>query len=89
MLMDIFTTLSSKMYGRARRLTPSQVSAASWQKSSFSSYNGSCLEIGRLEPGRIGVRDTKDNGTGPILIFTDREWSAFILGAKDGQFDNI
>jgi Domain of unknown function (DUF397) len=85
----MIAALSWKMYGRARGVTPAQVSEASWRKSAFSNYNGSCVEIGRLQPGRIGVRDTKDNGAGPVLIFTDREWSAFISGAKNGQFDNI
>jgi hypothetical protein len=77
------------MYRPARGVTPAQVSGASWRKSSFSNYNGSCVEIGRIQPDRIGVRDTKANGRGPVLIFTDSEWSAFILGAKDGQFDKI
>jgi hypothetical protein len=87
--MDMLTKLRIKFYRHARRTTPAQVRGGFWRKSSFSNYNGSCIEIGRLQPGRIGVRDTKDNGTGPILIFTDSEWSAFILGAKDGQFDSI
>lgn len=87
--MGIFAALTWKIYHQARGATPAQVSGISWRKSSFSSYNGSCVEIGRLQSGRIGVRDTKDKGTGPVLIFTDREWSAFISGAKDGQFDNI
>jgi hypothetical protein len=50
--------------------------------------NGSCVEIGRLLPDRIGVRDTKDDGKGLVLVFTASEWSAFIAGAKAGQFDN-
>jgi hypothetical protein len=77
------------MYGRARGVTPSQVSAASWRKSSFSNMDGSCVEIGRLMPNCIGVRDTKDDGAGPVLAFTDSEWRAFVSGAKDGQFDHI
>lgn len=67
--MGIFTALSWKIYGQARGVTPAQVKRASWRKSTFSSMNGSCVEIGWLEPGRIGVRDTKDRGTGPVLIF--------------------
>jgi Domain of unknown function (DUF397) len=87
--MRVFTALSRKAYSRARGVTPAQVSGAHWLKSSFSGYNGNCIEIARLQSDRIGVRDTKDNGTGPVLIFTNREWSAFISGAKDGQFDSI
>jgi hypothetical protein len=87
--MGIIAARSWKRYGRARGVTQSQVSGAYWQKSTFSNMNGSCVEIGRLLPDRIGVRDTKDNGTGPVLVFTEAEWSAFISGAKNGQFDNI
>jgi hypothetical protein len=46
------------------------------------------VEVGLL-PDRVGVRDTKDNGTGPVLIFTGAEWDAFITGAKEGQFDHL
>jgi hypothetical protein len=87
--MGMFAALSWKVYSQARGVTPAQVRGASWRKSSFSNYNGSCVEIGRLQPGLIGVRDTKDNGAGPVLMFTEREWSAFVSGAKGGQFDNI
>lgn len=87
--MRMFAALGRKIYWQRHGTTQAQVSGASWRKSSFSNYNGSCVEIGRLQPDCIGVRDTKDSGAGPVLIFTDREWSAFILGAKDGQFDNI
>ena len=87
--MRNFTTLSGKMYSHARGVTAAQVNGASWRKSSFSSMNGSCVEIGRLLANSIGVRDSKDNGTGPVLVFTESEWSAFISGAKDGQFDDL
>jgi hypothetical protein len=87
--MGIFAAPSWKRYGQARGVAPAQVRGASWRKSSFSNYNGSCVEAGRLQPGFIGVRDTKDNSSGPVLIFTDREWSAFISGAKEGQFDDM
>jgi hypothetical protein len=51
--------------------------------------NGSCVEISRLSPDHLGARDTKDNGAGPILVFTNAEWAAFVTGAKEGQFDNF
>jgi Domain of unknown function (DUF397) len=87
--MRVLAALSWRMYRKARGVTPAQVRGASWLKSSFSGYNGNCVEVARLQPDCIGVRDTKDNETGPLLIFTNNEWGAFISGAKDGQFDNI
>jgi len=69
-------------------VTVADISRTSWRKSSFSAMNGNCVEIGWLQSGRIGVRDTKDHGGGPVLIFSDAEWSAFIAGVKSGQFDN-
>jgi hypothetical protein len=77
------------MYYRARGVNSADVNRAFWCKSSFSNLNGSCVEIARLRSDRIGVRDTKDNGTGPVLIFTGPEWTAFIAGAKEGQFDSF
>ncbi len=81
--------LLRKPYYRSHGVTPRDVVRASWQKSRYSNLNGSCVEIGRILPDRIGVRDTKDNGSGPVLFFTGAEWSAFIAAAKSGQFDNL
>lgn len=38
----------------------------------------------RIQPGSWTVRDT---ATGTELVFTEQEWTAFRLGAKDGEFD--
>ena len=81
--------LNSKPYYRAHGVTVDDVSRASWRRSTFSNLNGACVEIARIPPNRIGVRDKKDDGNGPILFFTDAEWSAFISGAKSGEFDNL
>jgi hypothetical protein len=34
----------------------------------------------------IGLRDSR-RPEGPILVFTEQEWEAFLGGAKDGEFD--
>lgn len=36
--------------------------------------------------GYIGMRNGADPD-GPVLVFTQDEWDAFVLGAKDGEFD--
>jgi hypothetical protein len=87
--MKLLIMLNSKRYNRSRGVTQADIGRVSWRKSSFSSYNGSCFEVSHLSPGRIGVRDTKDNGTGPVLVFTSAEWSTFIARAKSGQFDKL
>jgi Domain of unknown function (DUF397) len=43
-------------------------SKARWRKSNASG-DGGCVEVAYLD-GVIGVRDTKDNGAGPVLMFT-------------------
>lgn len=59
-----------------------------WIKSSFSFSNGNCVEVAHLPGGHIGVRDSKDPA-GPILRFTLDEWSAFLGGARNGEFDGF
>jgi hypothetical protein len=35
----------------------------------------------------ILVRDTKDQGHGPIHRYTPEEWRAFVAGVRNGEFD--
>ncbi|MFC7598095.1 DUF397 domain-containing protein [Terrabacter sp. GCM10028922] len=60
-------------------------SSARWRKSSTSD-SGGCVEVARVG-GVIGVRDTKANGAGPVLEFNDVEWTAFLAGVANGEFD--
>lgn len=61
--------------------------AAGWHKSSCSQGQTGCVEVSRQVPGWIGVRDSKLGGRSPILAFTPHEWTAFLAGARDGEFD--
>lgn len=63
-------------------------SGAYWKKSSQSMTNGNCVEVADLGGGHVGIRDSKDQ-TGPVLQFTPDEWTAFLGGVRNGEFDSF
>jgi hypothetical protein len=56
-----------------------------FRKSSFS-VGGGCVEVRRLPDGRIALRDSKDVSL-PPHHFTPVEWTAFLAGVRNGEFD--
>jgi hypothetical protein len=76
--MDIYSGMS------ATDLPP-----LSWQKSGRSNANGNCVELAVLRDGAgIAMRNSRDP-EGPVLVYTLDEMTAFVLGAKDGDFDHL
>lgn len=67
-------------------MTAADVSRAEWRKSSYSGNNG-CVEFAELGGGRVGVRDTKAHGRGPVLVFGTQAWTAFVHAVKAGRHD--
>ena len=61
------------------------LSRAVWRKSTRSGTNG-CVEVA-LDTAEVAVRDSKQHGNGPVLLFTAHEWDAFLAGVRDGEFD--
>lgn len=56
-----------------------------WRKSSRSGpYSDNCVEVADLNGGKA-VRDSRDGSTGPVLVFTDDEWTAFREGVLAGE----
>ncbi|MGV9662285.1 DUF397 domain-containing protein [Nocardia niigatensis] len=60
------------------------LSAAEWFKSSYSGDKADCVETAHLRDGSVGVRDSK-NASGPALVFTPKQWDAFVAGVVRGK----
>jgi uncharacterized protein DUF397 len=66
-----------------------QLSGLRWRKSRRSNPSGNCVELAQLPDGTgVAVRNSRDP-EGPALIYTAEEIEAFILGARDGDFDSF
>ncbi|WDZ82473.1 DUF397 domain-containing protein [Micromonospora cathayae] len=60
-----------------------------WQKSRRSNPSGNCVELAELPGGAgIAMRNSR-HPEGPALIYTADEIAAFVLGARDGDFDHL
>lgn len=59
-----------------------------WVKSSLSFSNGNCVEVAKLPSGDVLVKHSRDT-SGRFLVFTPGEWSAFLGGVRNGEFDSF
>lgn len=57
----------------------------SWRKSTFSAYNGNCVEVADFGSGCVGVRDSKAVPGGPVLQFGQADWADFLTRLKAGR----
>jgi hypothetical protein len=61
-------------------------SRLAWHKSTYSGgTGGNCVEVAPLPDGGRALRDSK-HPEGPVLVFTDAEWRAFVAGVSAGEF---
>jgi len=59
-----------------------------WRTSRRSSSKGNGVEVAPLPDGGMAVRHSRHR-EGPVLVYTRAEMTAFVLGAKDGEFDDL
>lgn len=66
----------------------STLAGVEWIKSERSNQSGNCVEVAALPDGGVAVRNSR-YPDGPALVYTRAEMAAFVLGAKDGDFDGF
>jgi Domain of unknown function (DUF397) len=69
------------------QLHPVDLTAAVWRRSSLAQDDENHVEIAMLPDGHVAMRESAKGEAGDVLVFTPAEWDAFVLGAKDGEFD--
>ncbi|GAA2466731.1 DUF397 domain-containing protein [Streptomyces lavendulocolor] len=61
------------------------ISDVEWHGAPGTSADEERVEIAYLPGGAVAMRSSLDPDT--VLRYTEAEWRAFVLGARDGEFD--
>ncbi|MER6673698.1 DUF397 domain-containing protein [Streptomyces sp. NPDC000983] len=61
------------------------ISGVEWRSAPGTEAHEERVEIAYLPAGAVAMRSSLDPGT--VLRYTAAEWRAFVLGARDGEFD--
>jgi hypothetical protein len=64
------------------------LSGVNWRKSRHSNPSGNCVEIAGLPDGAVAIRNSR-HPSGPALVCAPADFSAFLAGARDGEFDSL
>lgn len=65
-------------------MSTTDLSSATWRKSSRSNGQANCVEVADLDGGHRAVRDSK-NPSGPALIVTSAQWTTFTTALHTGE----
>lgn len=61
------------------------ISGVEWHSAPGTEEDEERVEIAYLPEGAVAMRSSLDPDT--VLRYTEAEWRAFVLGARDGEFD--
>jgi hypothetical protein len=65
-----------------------RLDGAAWRKSRHSNPSGNCVEIAELAGGTVAIRNSRFPD-GPALICARTDFTEFLAGARDGNFDTL
>ena len=65
-----------------------RLNGVTWRKSRHSNPSGNCVEIAELPDGAIAIRNSRFPD-GPALIWARTDFTEFLAGARDGDFDTL
>ncbi|MYW69561.1 DUF397 domain-containing protein [Streptomyces sp. SID8379] len=61
------------------------ISGVEWHSAPGTEQHEERVEIAYLPGGAVAMRSSLEPDT--VLRYTEAEWTAFVLGARDGEFD--
>ncbi|MFZ3597300.1 DUF397 domain-containing protein [Streptomyces sp. BH104] len=61
------------------------ISGVTWESAPGTERDEERVEIAKLPGGAVAMRSSLEPET--VLRYTEAEWTAFVLGARDGEFD--
>ncbi|MFD7294913.1 DUF397 domain-containing protein [Streptomyces sp. NPDC059897] len=61
------------------------ISGVTWESAPGTEQDEERVEIAKLPGGAVAMRSSLEPET--VLRYTEAEWTAFVLGARDGEFD--
>ncbi|MET9497810.1 DUF397 domain-containing protein [Streptomyces sp. NPDC006552] len=61
------------------------ISGVEWHSAPGTEQHEERVEIAYLPDGAVAMRSSLEPET--VLRYTEAEWTAFVLGARDGEFD--
>ncbi|MER5967431.1 DUF397 domain-containing protein [Streptomyces sp. NPDC002057] len=79
------SALAAEKERQKEELYALDLSGVEWEGAPGTSPDEERVEIARLPEGAVAMRSSLDKAT--VLRYTKAEWDAFVLGARDGEFD--
>ena len=69
-------------------ISAAQLEGVAWRKSQRSNSQGACVELARLDPSTVAMRNSRDP-QGTALIYPAVAVRAMVSALRSGQFDDL